>query len=435
MSSKSPVTVAIVGAGHRAVGMASYSERHPDEMKVVAVAEPREHRRKMVAERFGLPPERCFATAEQLAAQGRIADAVINGTMDQHHVPTSLPLLEQGYHLLLEKPFATSVEEMWQLVETARRHGSKVMICHVLRYAPFYAAIRRKVAEGLIGDVLNVQAAEHVSYHHMQVGFIHGKWARKSVCGSSMLMSKSCHDMDLIAWMKSGIRPKSVSAFGGNFQFRPVRAPEGAGTRCLVDCPAEVEAACNYSARKLYVDHPTRWSFYVWDGLEHVKEPTLDDKIHSLKTDNPYGRCAWKSDMDVVDHQSIAIQFEDGTTATFNLVGGASKALRSMHLIGTVGEIQGDLEDGAFVIRHIDHRPDHPEYTEERIDPAESDKDRGGHGGGDERLVADFVRVMRGEEPSISTTSLNDSVSGHLMGFCADISMDEHRVIDIDYRD
>ena len=434
MPEKNPVTIAIVGAGHRAVGMASYSERHPDEMQVVAIAEPREHRRNMIAERFNIPEDMRFATAEELAAKGRVADAVINGTMDQHHVPTSLPLLEQGYDLLLEKPFATSMDEMWQLVQTARKHGNRVMICHVLRFAPFYAAIRKRVAEGVIGDVLNVQAVEHVSYHHMQVGFIHGKWSRKSWCGSSMLMSKSCHDMDLIAWMKSGIKPKSVSSFGGNLQFRPERAPKGAGTRCLVDCPADVEKNCHYSARKLYVDHPERWSFYVWDCLEHIENPTLEDKIHSLKTDNPYGRCAWKSDMDVVDHQSIAIEFEDGTTGTFNLVGGASKALRSMHIIGTEGEIQGDLEDGTFVVRHMEHGPDGPEYVEETVDPAESDKDRGGHGGGDERLVADFVRVLRGEEPSLSTTSLDDSVNGHLLGFSADQAMEEHRVVDLEYK-
>ena len=382
------------------------------------------------------PRERCFETAEQVAAQPKFADVVINGTMDHQHVPTSLPLLAAGYDMLLEKPFATFEDEMWQLVRAARRHQRKVSICHVLRYTPFYAAIREQVMRGVIGDILNVQTVEHVSYHHMAVGFIRGKWSKKSYCHSTMLMAKCCHDLDLIAWMKSGIRPRSVSSFGSNFQFRPEQAPPGAGTRCLVDCP--IEAECLYSARKHYIDHPHRWTFYVWESLEHLDQPTLEDKIHSLETDNPYGRCVWKCDMEVVDHQSVLIEFEDGSTATHNMIGGASRPSRSIHLIGTRGEIQGVFEDKRFVIRHIDPRPGH-EYSEEVIDPAVRGNEGrdmhgafGGHGGGDLRLVADFVRVVRGEPASLSTTDIRDSIAGHLIGFRADRAMQEHRVVDVD---
>lgn len=429
--SKRPLTAVVVGAGHRALLYASYALQHPDELQIVAVADPREGRRQHVARLHGLAPDRCFETAEELAREGRFADVAINGTMDHQHVATSLPLLAAGYDLLLEKPFATSEAEMWQLVRAARKHGCTVSICHVLRYTPFYAAIRQQVQEGAIGDLLSVQTVEHVSYHHMAVGFVRGRWAQESYCHSTMLMAKCCHDLDLIAWIKSGIKPRSVSSFGSNMQFRPERAPAGAGTRCLVDCP--IEAQCLYSARKQYIDHPHRWSFYVWESLEHMAEPTIEDKIRSLETDNPYGRCVWKCEMDVVDHQSVAIEFEDGSTATHNMIGGTSRPSRSIHLVGTVGEIQGVFEDRRFVIRHIDPRPGH-EYSEQVIDLNVSGDMHGafgGHGGGDLRLVADFLRVVRGEPASISTTGLQDSVTGHLMGFCADRARRERRVVDV----
>jgi predicted dehydrogenase len=426
-----------VGAGHRSLVYASYAQQRPDELQIVAVADPRELRRRRVAELYDLPAGRCFESAEQVAAQHKFADVVINGTMDHQHVPTSLPLLAAGYDMLLEKPFATSESEMWQLVRAARRHRRRVSICHVLRYTPFYAAIRRQVLNGVIGDILNVQTVEHVSYHHMAVGFIRGKWSRKRYCNSTMLMAKCCHDLDLIAWMKSGVKPRAVSSFGSNFQFRPEQAPLDAGTRCLVDCPLEAE--CLYSARKHYIDHPHRWSFYVWESLEHVVEPTLEQKIRSLETDNPYGRCVWKCDMEVVDHQSVLVEFEDGSTATHNMIGGAARPSRSIHLIGTKGEIQGVFEDRHFVVRHIDPRPGH-EYSEEVIDLDHASikgvRDMhgafGGHGGGDLRLVADFVHVVRGEPASISTTDLQDSIAGHLIGFCADRAMEERGVVDVD---
>ena len=415
------VTCIIVGAGHRAMG---YAKACPDRVKVVGVADPSALRRDLVAKQFGLQPEQCFASAEALAAHPKLADFIINGTMDHQHVPTTLPLLERGYDVLLEKPFATNEDEMWELVVAARTAGSKVAICHVLRHAPFYAEIRRLVEEGTIGDIINIQATEHVSYHHMAVGYIRGKWNRTDYCQSTMLMAKSCHDLDLIAWMKSGVLPTRVASFGSNFQFSPEKAPAGAGTRCLVDCP--IEKDCLYSARKHYLDHPKRWSFYVWDSLEHMENPTLEDKIESLKT-SPYGRCAWKTDMDVVDHQSVVIEFEDGCTATLNMVGGCSKPSRSMHLIGTKGEIKGDLEESKFTVYKIDPRAGH-EFSEELVDlnvKGDMTGAHGGHGGGDGRMVHDFVDYISGKQPSLSTTGIEDSVAGHLIGFCADRAMRE----------
>jgi predicted dehydrogenase len=126
--------------------------------------------------------------------------------------------------------------------------GRKVAVCHVLRYAPFYAEIRRRVLQGEIGAILSVQLVEHVSYHHVAVGYVRGKWNKKSYSQSGMLMAKSCHDLDLMAWMKSGIAPRRAASCGSNFQFRAEKAPSGAGTRCLVDC--SIEASCLYSARK-----------------------------------------------------------------------------------------------------------------------------------------------------------------------------------------
>ena len=431
MGSK-PLEAIIVGAGHRAMTYASYAQHHPDELKIVGVADVIEDRRRMVQTTYDLPDEHVFDTAQDLAAHERFADVVINGTMDHQHVPTALPLLEVGYHMLLEKPFATSEGEMWQLVETARQHERHVSICHVLRYAPFYAAIRQQVASGVLGDLLNIQAVEHVSYHHMAVGFVRGKWSQESYCQSTMLMAKSCHDLDLIAWMHSGVDVSRVSSFGGNLQFRPEKAPPQAGTRCLVDCP--IEADCLYSARKHYIDHPDRWSFYVWDSLEHMDPPpSLEDKIASLEADNPYGRCVWKCDNDVVDHQSVVAEFADGCTATLNMIGGSSKPTRSIHLIGTKGEIQGVLEDSTFTLRHMDPSPGN-EYSEQVIDlriGGDMTGAFGGHGGGDLRLVEDFLKVVRGEAPSLSTTSIRDSVTGHLMGFCADRSRREGRIIDV----
>ena len=115
------ITAVLVGLCHRGVGYATYADSHPDEFQIVGVAEPDEVRRSRYAERFDVPLENCFGTAAELAAVERFADIAINGTMDEIHVETTVPLLEAGYDVLLEKPIAPN-EEQLRILELSLIH-------------------------------------------------------------------------------------------------------------------------------------------------------------------------------------------------------------------------------------------------------------------------------------------------------------------------
>lgn len=422
-----PVTAVVVGAGHRSVVYASYALKHPKQLRIVGVVDPNEQRARQLADQHGFGMDRWYRSSEDLVRQGKIADAAINGTMDKLHVPTTLPLLRAGYDVLLEKPVATSAADVKRLLKAARQHKRTVMVCHVLRYAPFYAAIRQRVARGEVGEILSIRTTEHVSFHHMATAFIRGKWASHKQCGSSMLMSKCSHDLDILMWMKSGVAPRSVSSFGSLMYFRPEHAPKGAGKRCLKDC--RIERKCPYSAKTMYVDRAF-WKFYAWETVEHLGPLSKAQQLKSLREDNPYGRCVWHCDNDVVDHQVVSIEFEDGSTVSHNMIGGTAKPFRQIHIIGTAGEIEGELETGVFYVRHANLRGSHgrQEYTQETVDVNVGED---AHGGGDLRLVEDFVRVLRGQKPSLSTTHLEDSIYGALVGFAADKARLTHRVVHV----
>lgn len=420
-----PVTAIIVGAGHRAFVYSKLAKTDPDKLKIVGVADPNPVRRQKAMEEFGFGEDMCFESADELAKKGKLADAIINGTMDEQHLVTSVPLLNAGYDMLLEKPFAVNEKEMREIVACAKKNNSKVMICHVLRYTPFYYGIKEIVNSGEIGDIINIQTTEHVSYHHLSTSYVRGKWANSKKCHTSMLLAKCCHDLDIMMWMMSETKPKKISSFGGKFQFKPENAPAGAGTICMKDCP--LVDTCVYSTKRLYIDHPDRWAFYVWDALEGIKNPTIEDKINLMKSDSPYARCIYKCDNDVVDHQSVMVEFESGATGTHNMVGGSSEPRRDIHIIGTKGEIFGNFEDSKFTVLKINPSPD---AHNEECDVEEHDLKvtgdmvgaYGGHGGGDERLAADFVKFIRGEEHSLACTSIFDSVAGHLSVYLADQS-------------
>lgn len=421
-----PITAVIVGAGHRAFVYSKLALTDPDKLKIVGVADPDKIRQKKAMEMFGFPKENCFDSALELSRVPKFADAVINGTMDEQHVETSIPLLKKGYDMLLEKPFATNEKEMRELVSCVKENGNKVMICHVLRYTPFYLSIKERVASGEIGDIINIQTCEHVSYHHLSTSYVRGKWANSDVFHTSMLLAKCCHDIDLMMWMMSDTQPSMISSFGSKFQFKPENAPKEAGTKCLVDCP--LVDTCRYSAKRLYLDQPKRWAFYIWDKLEGIENPTDEDRINLLKGDSNYGRCIYKCDNNVVDHQSVLVNFKNGATGTHNMVGGSAGPMRRIHIIGTKGEIYGDFEESKFTVAKI-----HPTKTDEKtVEVVDLNVNGdmvgayGGHGGGDEKLAADFVEFLRGGKPSLACTSIFDSVAGHLCVYLADKSREEN---------
>jgi predicted dehydrogenase len=418
------ITAVLVGLGHRGIGYATYADSHPDELEIVGLAEPDRVRRERYSERFGIPIENCFENAKDLAAVSRFADVAINGTMDEIHVETTVPLLEAGYDVLLEKPIAPNREQLKVLETAVDRTGQKVVICHVLRYAPFYAAIKTRVAEGEIGDIMHIHTTENVSYHHMAVGFIRGKWNREET--NPMLLAKCCHDLDLICWMKSGVAPKKVASFGGRHFFKEENAPGGSALTCDA---CSIERECQYSAMRHHVDNGM-WSFYALagqDDYERGMEVELEAKREHI-ANSDYGRCVWHCDNDVVDRQSVIVEFEDGCVATHDMVTNSAKGTRRIQITGTKGEIYGDMMTGKFTIS----KPDAVAGRESIDEDVDINLEGDSHGGGDLRLVADFLSVVRGEGGSISTTKLSDSINSHLIAYAADVAMREERVVTID---
>ncbi len=422
MRHSQPVTAVVVGMGARAEIYAREALRHPDTLRIVGVADVDPARTAMARQLFDIPPERCFTSADALTAVPRFADAAINGTMDPQHVETTLPLLKRGYDVLLEKPFATNQPDADRLLACARETGRRVMVCHVLRYAPFYRRLKELIAAGALGRILNIRMAEQVSYFHESVSYVRGKYASPEVCGSGMLLSKCSHDMDLLAWLMAQSLPESVSSFGSLSQFRPDRAPEGAGTHCLLNCP--VERACSYSARRLYLEHPQRWAANIWHDLGQDNATEAEKLALLSRADNPYSRCVYRCGLRIVDHQSLMVAFRDGATATFSMNGGAATSSRRIHITGTKGEAEGRFEDGRFTLSLIDPAAQGG-VREQTVSVPATDADAAEgreHGGGDQALVADFVAMLRGEPVSICSTTLEDSLVGHRLVYLAEDS-------------
>ncbi|MCS7061665.1 MAG: Gfo/Idh/MocA family oxidoreductase, partial [Anaerolineae bacterium] len=226
-----PIEALMVGAGGRGMyAYGPYALAHPDEIRMVAVAEPDDARRTQFAALHGIPPERQFKSWQDALARPQLAQAALNCTQDRLHAASTLALLEAGYDVLLEKPMATTLADCVQLVQTAERHGRLLQICHVLRFTAFFSQLYEIVHSGRLGRIITVDHRENVSYWHMAHSFVRGHWRNEGL-SSPMILAKCCHDLDILFWM-IGRPARRLSSFGALTHYRAKNAPAGAPLRC-----------------------------------------------------------------------------------------------------------------------------------------------------------------------------------------------------------
>ena len=418
----------LLGAGNRGMVYADYSLVNPEELEIVAAVDTDKNHLNDAKTRYKLSDDAVFSNLDDCLAKNIPADMVINATMDEAHYETTMKLIARGYDILLEKPVTNNKKELLDIQHAANEKGVKIVVCHVLRYAPFYREAKQLINDGVIGKILTIEMNEHVWIAHFLDSFVRGKWGMESECGSGFLLQKSCHDTDLICWLHNESEPKYVSSFGARALFIPENAPEGATEFCY-NC--QHNETCLYSAQKVHLEFDSL-PFQTWEGMgKPIDEITKEEKAEYLKVSR-YGKCAYTCGGDIVDRQTLMTIFEDGVTATFTMVGGTSKAGRYLHIIGSKGEIEGHLEDDKFTLRKFDRSGKNFGFNEEIVDVSNSVKNHSkyaGHGGGDYLLVHDALAYIRGDGASISVTDINDSVNGHCLVFASEKARKNLKVV------
>jgi predicted dehydrogenase len=427
-----PIELVLIGAGQRgAASYAPYALHHPDEARFVAVAEPDAGRRERFAHAHAIQPERRFASWEELLAQGQIADGALICTQDQLHVAPAVAAMELGYHVLLEKPMAPTLAECVRLVQVAERTGRILQIAHVLRYTDFFRRVHEIVASGRLGTIVTVEHRENVAYWHMAHSFVRGNW-RRSDQASPMILAKCCHDLDILSW-NMGEPCVRLSSVGSLVHFRPDRVRPEIPQRCTDNCPIELQ--CPFSAIGIYLDFrpfpdlasyrptphnpnpeaPRSWPFAVLtDDLSYT------GRLQALKN-GPYGRCVYRCDNNVVDHQVVTMEFAGGASVVLVMHGHSHEEHRSMRYDGTRATLRGRFGARPELTIH-----DHGTGSVEQVPLAPA---VGGHGGGDAGLMAAFVRTLRGQEDAL--TSARASLESHLLAFAAEEARQSGTVVNM----
>ena len=404
-----PVTAIVIGAGARGRTYASYSEHYPNSLKIVGVADINTERKEYMKNLYRIPDEHCFSDWKEVFNVPKFADAVIIATPDNLHYAPALKAMAAGYDLLLEKPVAQSIKECTDILKYAKRYDRIVGICHVLRYAPYFIALKKVLDSGKIGELVSIQHMECIRYHHMAHSYVRGNW-KSSKDTTPIIIAKSCHDMDMMRWLVN--KPcKSVSAYGGLKLFKRENAPDGSTERCL-DCP--VESQCPYSAKKIYLQR--RQFLYVFDIPDNdCKNYKYDSLILDKLRTSDYGRCVYRCDNDQCDHFVASLEFDNNITGAFSMEAFTATGGRLTRVMGTKGWIEGDMKK--FTVTDF--------LTNKKLvwnKDISSLPGYEGHAGGDFGIVKDFVLAVAHRDTSYLTSTIDLSIESHVMGFLAEKS-------------
>jgi len=407
------ISVILIGAGNRGTKYVNYMHEMPERYKVVGVADPNSRNRERARQRYGLTKDACYESWEEILAQPKLADLAVITTMDELHYAPSMKAIELGYDILLEKPVAQTAQECIDIANAAKEKGVRVLVCHVLRYTPFFKKVKELLMSGAIGDVMSVIHVEAVGNLHQSHSFVRGKWHSEPET-TPMLLAKSCHDLDIIQWLLD--KPcKRVQSFGHLSHFRSENAPDGAPVRCFEgNCPAA--DTCPYNCVDVYVKRTHNSWYRCGETLEEVEDALRN-------TD--YGLCVYHANNDVVDHQTVNMEFEGGITATFSM-NAFNQGGRYIRIFGTKGELYAHANATEITLyTFADMKTRKISITETQEDIA------GGHGGGDIGIVRELYEYLSDSYTGFCAADIGVSVSNHLIGFAAEQARHEGRVVSV----
>ena len=366
--------IGIVGLGHRLAHLAAAFAKAEPAATFVAVSDPSDARMGVLRD-LGHAPDRYDDAAAMLAAHA--FDLLMVGSPNAMHIDHLRLALESDVpHVFAEKPLVISIEESLALARLIARHdgASRIMVGLVLRYSPLYRALRRAQAEGHLGEIMSIEASEHIAPYHGS--FFMRDWRRDRALSGGFMLEKCCHDIDLYQGVV-GRRAVRVASFGGRKKFLPAHRP------------ATLPAYLAKMAPR-------------WGGTED----------------------AFGGTGDIVDYQTAIVQYEGGATMAFHTNLNVPDEYRRFAVIGRDGMAEGDFIRNTFRVTRSD--------TGERVvDEADFVKETGdGHYGADGAMARDIAAHLRGSGDALPL-DVTDAMEAGITAMAMDLAMAEARVVDL----
>ncbi|MCD7059146.1 Gfo/Idh/MocA family protein [Pelagibacterium xiamenense] len=368
--------VGIVGLGFRMGYLAHVFTEMGRNFEVAGYVDPAPAGLPSMREK-GVAAGASYESVEALLANEKI-DLLMIGSPNHMHLDHIRQGLEAGCRVFSEKPIVATVEQSYALARLIARYGrDRLMVGLVLRYAPMYKDLRAAQAQGLLGDIVSIEASEHIEPGHG--AFFMRDWRRYEQYAGGFMLEKCCHDLDLYNGVV-GARPERVASFGGRKSFTPQNAPANDGANDL----------------EVYYAKPSGWMG--------------SDKV-------------FDSDGDIVDFQTAIVEYENGVSMTFHTNLNVPDQFRRFCVIGAKGMAEGDFIRGYLSV----HEARTNAHLIDKHYAARTALSQ--HYGADEQMAADVTaHVLDGAPLPVSAI---DALEAGLLAMAMDEARRTRKVIEM----
>ncbi|AJY45411.1 Gfo/Idh/MocA family protein [Martelella endophytica] len=336
--------VAVAGLGYRMANVLKSFHKANDDLTIVGLVDPVPAGLEQV-EQDGLKVGPRFESVDGMLKQVK-PDLLTVGSPNALHLDHIRSGLQHGVKVFTEKPVVIDEQQTLEMARLLGEFGiDRVLVGLVLRYSDLYRDLRNAQAQGQIGNVVSIEASEHIAPYHG--AFFMRDWRRYQQYAGPYILEKCCHDIDLYASVV-GARASAVSSFGGRKSFVPDNAP----------------AVMSNVEREQYYRKPSGWN-----STEHV----------------------FDSDADIIDYQTALIEYETGATMAFHANLNVPNQFRRFCVIGAKGMAEGDFVRNNFAVHDA---ASGEKLVEKRYAGVEDD-----HYGADDQMAFDITRNLREGEP------------------------------------
>jgi predicted dehydrogenase len=335
--------LAVIGLGQRIGAVLRALKRAGADFEVVGYSDPSPVGLDDLAAE-GISPGRACDSAEELLTEAE-HDLVLIGSPNHLHAEHLMLALYGRAPVFVEKPIVRTEAESYALARRlAAGETPPLFVGLVLRSAPIVREVLDIVHEGHLGQIVSIDATEHLPPEHG--AYLARNWRRKREWGGSFLLDKVCHDFDILSEI-AGARALRVASFGGRAVFRPDREP----------------------ATRDYSDGTP--AFQAWPG----GWAALDD--------------AFAGDADVTDHQTALVEYQSGVQLSFHSNSASALRERRWYIAGTEGTLSADIARNTLMWRR----------TLERGSPYRKafPVSEGDHNGADVAMARDLMAALEGE--------------------------------------
>lgn len=367
--------VGIIGLGYRMAYLARIFTLESDEVSIVGYVDPAPAGLPYTVE-HGVPVGKQYETPEAMLAAEPL-DLLMIGSPNLMHLGHIRIGLDRGLKVFTEKPVVTSIDETMELATLLAQHGPHdLMVGLVLRYAPLYVDLKKAQDDGMLGDIVSIEASEHLGPYHG--AFFMRDWRRYERLSGSFMLEKCCHDLDLYNSVM-GCRPRYVSSFGGRKTFVPKNAPTMTGANDL----------------EVYYRKPSGW----------------------MSTDKVFD-----SDADIIDFQTANVEYDNGSALVFHTNLSVVDEYRRFAVFGAKGMAEGDFVRNFLRV--------HDSRTSSRlIDRHYTASDLSAHYGADEQMARDILAHLTHGAPL--PVSVLDALEAGLLALTMDEARRTRTVVDM----